>query len=105
MKNNIIKIALFNAFVAALYVVGIASFLFYVPKSIDSANTVLVPIVMLLLFVFSAALMGTLIFGKPILWYLDGRKQEAFSLLAYTLVILLLITLAMLLVLLLCFAR
>jgi hypothetical protein len=105
MKNNIVKNALLNACAAALYVVAIASFLFYVPKSFGVADNVLIPIVMLLLLVFSVALMGVLIFGRPILWYLDGKKQEAFSLLAYTLVIFLLITLAALLILILCFAR
>lgn len=41
--------------------------------------------VMLLLFVFSAALTGALIFGRPILWYLDGKKREAILLFFYTL--------------------
>ena len=105
MKKDIIKNALINAFVVATYVTAIASFLFYVPKSFGPVDSVLVPIVMLLLFVFSAALMGVLIFGRPILWYLDGKKEEAFSLLVYTLGIFLLITLSVLLVLILCFAR
>lgn len=106
MKNEIIKKAFLNAGAAALYVVAIASFLFYVPKSFaPAADNVLIPIVMLLLLVFSVALMGVLIFGRPILWYLDGKKQEAFSLLVYTLVIFLIITLGALVVLMVCFAR
>ncbi|MEK7646842.1 MAG: hypothetical protein AAB378_00520 [Patescibacteria group bacterium] len=74
--NNIIKHAAVNAFATALYIVAIASFLFYVPKFFgeNKADTVLVPIVMLSLLVFSAALVGVLIFGRPILWYLDGKK-------------------------------
>jgi len=67
MKNIIIKTAAINAILTA-------------------------PIVMLSLFVFSAALTGTLIFGRPILWYLDGKKSEAISLFAYTLAIFLTIT-------------
>ncbi len=105
MKKDIIKNALINASAAALYVVAVASFLFYVPKSFGRVDNVLIPIVMLLLFVFSTALMGVLILGRPILWYLDGKTQEAFSLLVYTLIIFLLITLVALLVLILCFAR
>lgn len=46
--------------------------------------TPFIPIFMLMLFVFSAALTGTLFFGKPIMWYIDGKKKEALSLLAYT---------------------
>jgi len=88
MKNTIIKNALFNALGTALYIVAIASFLFYVPKALglnDKPDTVLAPITMLSLLVFSAALTGSLVLGRPILWYLDGKKQEALSLLVYTL--------------------
>jgi|SRR3989344_7974523 len=98
MKNDIVKNALLNASAAAVYVVAVALFLFYVPKSFGPVDNVLIPIVMLLLFVFSAALMGVLIFGRPILWYLDGKKQEAFLLLVYTLAIFLLVTLTALLI-------
>ena len=101
MKNNIIKIAVLNALLTALYVAAIASFLFYAPKilGLNKPDTVLVPIVMLSLFVFSAALTGMLIFGRPALWYVDGKKKEAISLLAYTLGIFLVITIIALLVL------
>lgn len=63
---------------------------------------VLGPVAFLSTFVFLAALMGVLIFGKPILWYLDGRKKEAVQLVFYTLgsllVILVLVFLALLLI-------
>ena len=95
MKNNIIKNAVLNALATAAYIVAVASFLFYVPKMFESeTKTVLVPIAMLMLFVFSAAMTGVLILGRPALWYLDGKKKEALSLLGLTLVTLLLITLA-----------
>jgi hypothetical protein len=54
----------------------------------------LVPIAMLLLLVFSAALVGALIFGRPVLWYLEGRKQDSLRLLAGTLAILFALTIA-----------
>lgn len=98
MKNTILKHAALNALATALYVILVASFLFYAPKTIvPGPDTVLVPIVMLLLFVFSAALTGVLVFGRPILWYVDGKKKEALSLLAATLLIFLIITLGALL--------
>lgn len=98
MKNTIVKTALFNAIATALYIVLIASFLFYAPKLFgpagpDDNKTPLIPIVMLSLLVFSAALTGSLIFGRPILWYLDGKKAEALQLLFLTLGIFLIITL------------
>ncbi|MBI2514688.1 hypothetical protein HYV91_00645 [Candidatus Wolfebacteria bacterium] len=94
MKNNIIKNAFLHASTTALYVAAVASFLFYAPKVFEPqrADTVLIPIAMLLLFVFSAAITGVSIFGRPILWYLDGKKQEAISLLLYTLGFFLIIT-------------
>ncbi len=49
------------------------------------AQTVFVPIFVLMLLVFSAALTGALIFGRPVLWFLEGKKKDALLLLAYTL--------------------
>ncbi len=95
MKNKIIKYAAINALLTTLYIAAIASFLFYGPKFFGpggTKDTVLVPIMMLSLLVFSAALVGSLIFGRPALWYLDGKKTEAVSLLAWTLGIFLIIT-------------
>ena len=98
MKNNIIKNATLDAVLSALYVALIGSFLFYIPKFLhsDKPDTVLAPILMLSLLVFSAALMGILIFGRPVLWYFDNKKQEAVLLLAYTLGIFFVITLIIL---------
>ena len=95
--RQIIKSAALNASATAAYVIAVASFLFYAPKFLGPVKSVLAPIAMLLLFVFSAALTGSLVFGKPALWYLDGRKKEALSLLISTLVIFLIITLIALL--------
>lgn len=94
-KSDIIKKAMLNAVGVALYIIAVASFLFYVPKIFgpeQKPDTVLAPITMLSLLVLSASLIGLLIFGRPILWYWDGQKREAISLLAYTLGIFLTIT-------------
>ena len=82
MPKDILKHAFINAFLTGMYVTLVASFLFYVPKSLglnDTADTVLAPILMLSLLVFSVALVGTLIFGRPVLWYLDCQKKKAVS--------------------------
>ncbi|MBI2818553.1 MAG: hypothetical protein HYX73_01110 [Acidobacteria bacterium] len=85
----ILKYALLNAAGTAAYVAAVGSFLFYAPRMFGRGNSVLIPITMLLLFVFSAALTGALVLGRPILWYVDGKKKEAISLLVSTLAILL----------------
>ena len=101
--NKITKTAIVNALLTALYVTAVGSFLHYVPRIFNTPpntpDTLFVPIAMLLLLVLSAATTGYLIFGKPILWYLDGKKEESVSLLALTLVTLFFITLLALLIL------
>jgi len=99
----IIKTALTNAVATAIYIAVVASFLFYSGQArMGQTPTVLVPIMILTLFVFSAALTGFLVFGTPLMWYLDGKKKDAISLLGYTLVTLLLIAFAIFLVLIFC---
>lgn len=85
--NNIIKNAVVNALGTAGYVVLIATFLSNASNIFgkDEPDTFLIPVMMLLLLILSAAITGSLVFGRPILWYLDGKKKEAISLLAYTL--------------------
>jgi len=61
-------------------------------------ETIFIPIIMLMLFVFSAALTGFLMLGKPIMWYFDGKKKEAWSLFFYTLGFFFIITLIILLI-------
>ncbi len=94
MTPNIFKNAVVNAVLTAAYIVLIATFLSQAKQIFgpEEPKTVLVPIVMLSLLVFSVAVVGTLIFGRPVLWYLNGQKREAVKLLAHTLGIFLLLT-------------
>jgi hypothetical protein len=89
MNNNITKNAVANAVGTAVYVTLVATFLSNAEQLFGrdggDPKSVLVPIAMLLLLVLSAAITGSLVLGKPTLWYLDGKKKEALSLLAYTL--------------------
>jgi len=91
--KNVIKYATINSFGTAVYVMFIASFIYFLGNAFsETSKTVFIPIAMLMLFVFSAAFTGTLVFGRPIIWYLNGKKREALSLLFYTLGIFLAIT-------------
>jgi hypothetical protein len=91
----VLRAAFLNALSTALYVTVVGSFLFYAAQvRLGQAKTILVPIAMLMLLVFSAALVGVLIFGRPLLWYLEGRKQDSLLLLVGTLAILFAITAA-----------
>ena len=95
MKRIIIHASI-NALTTALYVALVSSFMFYAPRVPDEKISVLFPMAMLMLFVFSAAFTGSMVFGKPVLWYLDGKKKEAVQLLAATLAIFFCITVAVL---------
>jgi len=99
-RREIIRQALMNSLITAAYVILVALFIYLASQGLfEQNNTVLIPIAMLMLFVFSAALTGFLIFGKPFMWYLNNKKKEALSLLFYTLGIFLAITVIALLLL------
>jgi len=48
------------------------------------ANNMLAGITMLMIFILSALITGSLVLGRPIIYYLDGKKAEAIKLLFYT---------------------
>lgn len=92
--NKIWKTAIINSLATAAYVTAVACFMYFgTTIKLGRVNTILAPIALLLLLVFSAALTGFLIFGKPAELYVDGKKKEALTLLTYTLIIFSVITL------------
>lgn len=98
MKKHILIAALTNAGATTLYVLAIASFLFYGETLLGAdelPDTVLAPVLMLLLLVISAAITGFAVFGKPVIWYLDGKKQDALRLLGMTLLLLAVVSIAL----------
>lgn len=50
----------------------------------EEDKKIITPIIVLLLFVFSALVTGALVLAKPIMLYIDGHKKEAVRLLFYT---------------------
>ncbi len=74
-----------NALAASVYITAIVSFLSYMPKLVGPSEGIIVPIMMLSLFVFSAATMGYLFLAKPVELYLDGKRKEGVSLFLKTL--------------------
>lgn len=92
--KTIFKIAVTNALGTAFYIVLVALFLSNTPRIFAETpeKTVFIPIAMLLLLVCSASITGSLVLGRPILWYIDGKKKEAVSLLMATIGFLFLLT-------------
>ncbi len=78
-NDPVTKNPLLNALSAAAYIVGIVS-LISLGESMDQPETILIPIVMLSLFVLSAAIMGFIFFYHPVLLFLEGKKGDAVAL-------------------------
>ncbi len=86
MTSTVIRRGLLSAAGVTAYVTIVATFMFNAKALFgDKPNTVLAPISMLVLLVLSVGVVGTLIFLRPVLTYLDGKKLEAVQLLVATL--------------------
>ena len=81
-KNPII-----NALAAILYIVIVASVMFYGMSHSKPDNTIIIPITMISLFTLSTAMMGYIFLSQPLQLYLDGEKKPAVNLFIRTLVI------------------
>ena len=92
--RGVIKYAAINSIGTALYISAVASFIYFLGNVFDNvkSESIIIPISMLMLFVFSAAFTGILVFGRPITWYLNGKKRESLFLIVYTLGFLLILT-------------
>jgi len=75
---------LISAVLATIYVSLVALLMSNGESIFGKEDGFLVPFFMLLLFVLSAAVMGSLIFGRPVMMYIDGKKKEAVKLLGGT---------------------
>ncbi len=84
-KKSIWHYALAEVLVAVLYVFLVGLFFRNAEKIFGPEDTMLSPVAFLLLLVFSVSIMGMTIFGRSIMWYLDGQKKEAVKLLFYKL--------------------
>lgn len=81
-----------NALSASLYIVLVSTFMFYGTQIIGPEDSVAAPIAMLSLFTLSAAVMGYIFLGQPVLLYLDGKKKEAVKLFLNTVAVFAVIT-------------
>ena len=69
-----------NALSAFLYIVAIASLMFYGTKNLPGPDSVIAPIAVVSLFTLSAAVMGYIFGYQPLLLFLDGKRKEAVNL-------------------------
>lgn len=69
-----------NALAALLYIIIVASVMFYGSSFVKPEDSVMAPIAVLSLFTLSAAVMGYIFVLQPFQLYLDGKKKEAINL-------------------------
>jgi len=94
MKNTkLIFWAVVNSLGIVVYASLVAFVMFNGEKFFGKADDFTGPLMILLLFVVSAVITGSLFLGRPIYLYFEGLKKEAIKLFFYTLFSLLLITL------------
>lgn len=84
-NKNIWKNALVQALCVGVYIALVATFMTNAQLLFGPTQKTLGTVLFLLVFVISAGMLGVLVFGRTILWYLDGRKKEAVSLVFATL--------------------
>jgi len=97
MNNS--KFALYgflNAAGTVIYIVLVSLLLFNGQRIFGDAHSIFIMITMLCLFVLSASVVGTLMIGRSALWYLNGAKREAVKLFLFSLIWLLVFTVAFL---------
>jgi len=87
MQKQLIKLGFFLALGEAAYIGLVALLMSSAERFFGNTpdNKILAPITFLLLLVLSAAVSGALILGKPVLLYLEGKKEEAVALFGFTL--------------------
>ena len=67
--------ALGHALLVLLYTSGVAWVLFNGPRIFGRMTSFWAPLAVLMLFVVSATIVGSLVLGRPILLYLDAKKN------------------------------
>ncbi len=80
---KIVRQGLLNAGLATIYI-ALVSLIMSQGQRMFGNDGPITPIAVLLLFCVSAAVMATLVFGRPAMLYLDGQKREAVQLLGVT---------------------
>lgn len=77
---KIAKISFISALASFIYIILVALVIKNAEKIFGEMNNLIGPTAFLTLFTLSAAVVGGLILGKPLMFYLDGKKKEAVKL-------------------------
>jgi hypothetical protein len=92
-KNGVVFMGLMHAVAAMVYITLVTFVMRYGNEWFGKVDNQLTSIAALMLFVLSAAVMGSLIFLRPALWYVNDKRHETLRLLAWTIAFLFVLTL------------
>jgi len=84
MKNNPIVLSLGHAVLASVYIILVVWMISNGERLFGQEESFWIPVAMLMLFVLSATVVGSLVLGRPILMYIDGAKKQALEFLGFT---------------------
>ncbi len=76
IDKDLVKRTFVTVTIAVGYVFGVSQLMQNGSKLFGETDNMLTPFAVLLLFVFSAAVMGGLLLGQPVMLYLDNKKKE-----------------------------
>ena len=83
-KLNLWWLSFFDAVGSLVYIFAVANIMFYGSQVFGKEQNIVAPVAFLLLFVVSASVVGSLVLGQPVYFYLEGKKIEAIKLLFCT---------------------
>ena len=83
-KPSLFVVSALNSLGVLAYTSAVAWVMFHGERFFGKMHTFVGPLAILLLFVFSATVVGSLVLGRPAYLYFNGAKTEAVRLLLYT---------------------
>ncbi|MFH0955992.1 MAG: hypothetical protein V1801_02155 [Candidatus Falkowbacteria bacterium] len=87
MENKkLFLLSILNSLGVLAYVSLVVLFMSNAQKIFGKNDNLMTGVIVLLIFILSALITGSLVLGRPILFYLEGKKAEGIKLLFYTII-------------------
>ena len=83
-KSSLFAVSVLNSLGVLVYTSAVAWVMFHAERLVGTRPSFVGPLAILLLFVFSATVVGSLVLGRPAYLYFNGARTEAIHLLLYT---------------------
>ena len=84
LNKKLVNYAIIHSLGVLAYVSLVVKFMNNAQRLFGKNDNAMTGVVALMIFILSALVTGSLVLGRPIMLYLDGKKSEAVKLLFYT---------------------